>query len=96
MTRQEVLFNTQERIKAFNVNIKKKDVETVLTAYLDVVGGILSIGEDVPLGALGKLKVVERAERHCTNPQTREEVIVPAHKTVKFSPSKTLKEAMKK
>ena len=96
MTRQEVIFNTQERIKSFNVNIKKKDVEAVLTAYLDVVGGILSIGEDVPLGALGKLKVVERAERHCTNPQTHEEVIVPAHKAVKFSPSKALKEVLKK
>ena len=92
MTRQEVISKVYEQC----VYIRKKDVETVLTAYLDVTSHALSIGEDVPLGHLGKLKIVERAERHCTNPQTREEVIVPAHKTVKFSPSKTLKEAMKK
>ena len=92
MTRQEIFSNVCEKCEF----IKKKDVEAVLTTYLATIGHALSADEDVPLGALGKLKIVERAERHCTNPQTHAEVIVPAHKTVKFSPSKALKEAMKK
>ena len=92
MTRQEVI----SKVCGQCVYIKKKDVETVLNAYLATIGHALSADEDVQLGHLGKLKVVERAERHCTNPQTHEKVIVPAHKTVKFSPSKALKEVLKK
>ena len=42
--------------------------------------------------ALGTFKVVERAARKCRNPRTGEEMEIPAQKTVKFTPSKWLKD----
>ena len=38
---------------------------------------------------------VRRAERKGRNPQTGEEMIIPAVNTVKFKPSSALKEAVK-
>ena len=42
----------------------------------------------------GRITVVERAERPGRNPQTGEAVVIEAHRTIKFLPSSSLKEAV--
>lgn len=54
----------------------------------------LRAGYDIHLKGLGRFEVVDVPERQRVNPKTREPVTVPAHRTVKFHPSKTLLKEM--
>ncbi len=52
-------------------------------------------GEKVQLVGFGSFEVRERAERKGRNPQTREEIIIPASKVPVFKVGKALKDAVK-
>lgn len=54
----------------------------------------LAKGEDIAIRCFGVFTPVNRAERPARNPKTNEEIMVPAHRTVKFRPSKELKESL--
>ena len=66
------------------------------TADVDLIIGLIEAelveGNDVALHGFGTLKTVERKERECLNPQTKEKMIVPAKKTVTFKVAKGLKD----
>ena len=66
----------------------------ILDALEGIILGELAKGEEVAFKTLGKFQVVERAARTGHNPKTGETIDIPAHKAVKFKPSKTLKEAV--
>lgn len=68
-----------------------KVADEMVDKFTDLVFDLATSGEEVTLGKLGKFMVVERAERKCRNPQTGEELVVPAKKVVKFKESGTLK-----
>ena len=55
-----------------------------------IIAGVLKEKESVKLGEIGTLKTVERAERKGRNPQTQEEIIIPAKTAVVFKASKEL------
>ena len=72
-----------------------------LTAINDVLNSLASVaekelrqGQDFPLPGIGKLCVVHSGARKGRNPQTGEEITIPAGKKVKFAPYKSLKEAV--
>ena len=54
----------------------------------------LAEGEEVSIRGFGTLSVVHREERKGRNPQTGEEVTIPAHRTVTFKISKEFKETL--
>jgi DNA-binding protein HU-beta len=54
----------------------------------------LKRGDEVRLPAFGVFVVSQTKERKARNPQTMEEVIVPAGKRARFRPGKALKEAL--
>ena len=66
------------------------------TADVDLIIGLIEAelvaGNDVALHGFGTLKTVERAERECLNPQTKQKMTVPAKKTVTFKIAKGLKD----
>ena len=68
--------------------------EKALSATIEVLRESLVAGESVTLTGFGTFKVVERAARKCRNPQTGEEISVPARKVVKYVPSKKLKDRL--
>lgn len=72
----------------------KKDSKDVVNAFLDCIAESLAGGEDVNMPPFGKFTVVERAARKGRNPQTGEELDIPAKKAVKFKPSAKVKEAV--
>lgn len=72
--------------------ISKADMTAVLAALGDVVASELRQGNEVVLPEIGKLVVSERAARTGRNPQTGEELTVPASRVVKLKPAKALKE----
>ena len=54
----------------------------------------LSTGEDVRWRGLGSFKIRQRKPRKGRNPQTGEELQIPARKAITFSPSKALKQKL--
>lgn len=59
-----------------------------------VIKETLAKGEEVTLRGLGTLSVVLREERNAVHFKTKEPIVVPAHRSVKFRISKELKELL--
>jgi DNA-binding protein HU-beta len=76
-------------------SFSKKDSEKVLNALMDSVKEALVKGEKVQLVGFGTFEVRQRAERTGRNPQTKEEIIIPASKVPVFKVGKALKDAVK-
>jgi len=72
----------------------RKETESVIDALTSVVQRELAAGNDVPLAGLGKFLSVTRPARMGRNPRTGEAVQIAEKLTVKFSVSKTLKDAV--
>ncbi len=72
----------------------KADIGRVLDALPRVIADRLGKGEVVSIANLGRFAAVKRAARKGRNPQTGESIDIPACVAVKFSCSKTLKDAL--
>ena len=72
--------------------ISKKDAENALKAFTDVVADELKKGEKIQLVGFGTFEVSERAARTGRNPQTGDEMKIPASKAPKFKAGKALKD----
>lgn len=59
-----------------------------------VIKETLAKGEEVTLRGFGTLSVVKRDERNAVHFKTKEPIVVPARRTVKFIISKELKELL--
>lgn len=70
-------------------------VSAVLDAFSEALVDAAHKGEKVQLPGLFTMEVVERAARTGRNPQTGEEMKIPAQKAIKLSAGTTLKAAAK-
>ena len=70
----------------------KKDAEATLNAFIDVVTESLAKEEKVQLVGFGSFEVRKRAARKGRNPQTKEEIKIPASKAPVFKAGKALKD----
>ena len=61
---------------------------------ISVITETLAKGERVQLVGFGTFEVRDRAERKGRNPQTREEIIIPASKAPVFKAGKALKDSV--
>ncbi len=80
---------------ANETNMKKTEVEKVLTAFLSEVRDILQYQGKLTLTGFGTFRVVRRAAREGRNPQTGAPIRIPATRVVRFKPGKELKELFK-
>ena len=76
-------------------DLSKRDAEAALNAFTDIVADELKKGEKIQLVGFGTFEVSERAERTGRNPQTGEEMVIPASKMPKFMVGKLLKDSIK-
>ncbi len=74
----------------------KKDAEATLNAFIDVVTEALVKGDKVQLVGFGSFEVRKRAARKGRNPQTKEEIKIPASKAPVFKAGKALKDLVNK
>ena len=79
---------------ADKAGLSKKDTEKAVTAALDAITETLAKGDKVQLVGFGAFEVKERGERIGRNPQTKEEIKIPASKTPVFKAGKALKDAV--
>jgi len=72
----------------------KKDAEKAVSAVFDAISEALAKGEKVQLVGFGTFEVKRREERVGRNPQTKEEIRIPACNVPAFKAGKALKEAV--
>ncbi len=80
---------------AETAELTKKDAGQVVDAVFEAITGALKGGEKVQLMGFGTFEVRERAARKGRNPQSGEEIEIPASKLPAFKAGKELKEAVK-
>ena len=76
--------------------MEKKQTKLFLDSLTNVVEKSLKKGDDIPLTGLGKFKVQARKARMGRNPQTGDQIKIPAKKVVKFTVAKNLKDSVLK
>jgi DNA-binding protein HU-beta len=89
MNKAELIADVAERMSE-----PKAKAEEAVDAVFEAIRDELKRGGDVRLPAFGVFDVKDTAARTARNPQTGEEVKVPAGKKVRFKPGKALKDAL--
>ncbi|WP_240376515.1 HU family DNA-binding protein [Bacillus piscicola] len=79
---------------AEQADISKKDASKAVDAVFDSITETLKSGDKIQLVGFGSFEVRERAARKGRNPQTGEEIEIPATKNPAFRPGKQLKDAV--
>ncbi|RDZ05838.1 DNA-binding protein [Priestia megaterium] len=75
--------------------LTKQDTKKAVDTLFETISTTLAKGEKVQLVGFGRFEVREHAERTGRNPQTGEEMTIPATKVPGFKVGKELKEAVK-
>ena len=81
---------------AAKAGLSKKDSEKAINAAFDTIIETLAAGEKVQLVGFGVFEAKERGARIGRNPQTKEEIEIPASRVASFKVGKALKEAIAK
>ena len=81
---------------AEKAGLSKKGSEKAVAAVFDAITGALVAGDKVQLVGFGSFEVKERAARTGRNPQTKEEITIPASRSASFKAGKALKDAVTK
>lgn len=80
---------------SYDRTVNKADVVAFLESLNFVITESLAAGGDVTLPGVGKFAVKALAERTGRNPATGETITIAAKRTPKFTPNKSLKDAVK-
>lgn len=75
--------------------LSKKDAGKAVDAVFQTIMDTLKTGEKVQIIGFGNFEVRDRAARKGRNPQTGEEIQIPASKVPAFRAGKALKDAVK-
>lgn len=78
--------NKTELVNAIaeKANLSKVDAKNALDAALTSVAEALAANDKVALLGFGTFSVTEKGERTGLNPRTKEKIVIPARKAVKF------------
>ncbi|CAM3394203.1 HU family DNA-binding protein [Marinicrinis lubricantis] len=79
---------------AETAELSKKDATKAVDAVFDAISEALQSGDKVQLVGFGNFEVRERSARKGRNPQTGEEIDIPASKVPAFKPGKALKDGI--
>ena len=75
-------------------DITKKMTKDIIVAFLETIEDHVSKGLKVRIDKLGIMQAKDRAARKGRNPQTGEEIKIPASKKVAFRVASSLKESV--
>ena len=86
MTKTELIENVAQA-----ADMTKKEAAQAVNVVLSTIEKALKNEDSVALPGFGTFSVRERSERKGRNPQTGEEITIPAGKAVRFKAGKNLK-----
>ena len=75
---------------AAKAQLNKVDAKKALEATLETIAEALKNEDKVQLIGFGTFAVVDKPERTGINPLTKEKIVIPARKVVKFQPAAEL------
>lgn len=75
---------------AAKAQLNKVDAKKALEATLETIAEALKNEDKVQLIGFGTFAVVDKPERTGINPLTKEKIVIPARKVVKFKPAAEL------
>lgn len=81
-------------VQAKHPDLTKKQVGEVVDTLLGAISVTIAKGDEVSISGFGKFHTAARASRVGRNPKTGEEIRIAASIAPKFSPGKTLKDAV--
>lgn len=90
MTKTDLIEEVAEKTE-----LSKADAQRALEAMLDTIATALSRGQSVQITGFGTFERRHRAARKARNPQTGEEIDVPATDVPAFRAGKSLKDVVK-
>lgn len=79
-------------VVAEKMGATKRDAEANLNSVIEAITESLVKGEKIQLVGFGSFEVRKRAARKGRNPQTKEEIRIPASKAPVFKAGKALKD----
>lgn len=90
--------NKAELINAIadETGLSKKDTEATINSFVNVISNALAEKDKVQLVGFGTFETRKRAARKGKNPQTGEELNIPASTTAALKVGKALKEKLNK
>ena len=88
MTKSDLI----ERLSESNIELTKRDAETIVNSIFDSISEALTGGDRVEIRGFGSFTVRERDSRDARNPKSGELVRIPAKKTPFFKTGKELRE----
>ena len=77
-----------------DTKISEHNVGEVIKSAVTVTSDTLAKGDQIQIAGFGTFKAISRPAREGRNPATGEAMHIPAKVVPKFSPGKTLKEAV--
>ena len=89
LNKQELVANVAEQ-----ASLTKKDAEKAVNAVFEAIKSALSEGDRIQLIGFGTFEVKDRKARKGRNPQSGEEIDIPASKTPVFKAGKALKDSV--
>ncbi|MDR0355735.1 MAG: HU family DNA-binding protein [Deltaproteobacteria bacterium] len=89
MTKAELVAKLAE-----DTEMTQTQASKVLNTLLSIITDEIKDSGSISLAGLGSFSCVDRAERKGFNPLTKEPIMIPASRTVKFKPAKALKDSV--
>ena len=89
MTKSELVSAMSEK-----TGVSKKDAAASIDAFVEIISDVLKHGDKLQLVGFGTFEVSERAARTGRNPQTGEDIKIPAARVPKFKAGAALKNAV--
>ena len=86
ITKKELISELSKR-----TGLTNKMAKLVIDEFITILQQNLKENNLIRLPGFGTFKIVKRKEKKGRNPQTGEEIIIPARKVAKFVPGKNLK-----
>ncbi|MCM3796703.1 HU family DNA-binding protein [Priestia megaterium] len=80
---------------ASKAELTKQDTKKAIDGLFATISATLAKEEKIQIAGFGTFEVRERGERTGRNPQTGEQIVIPATKAPAFKPGKEFKEAVK-
>lgn len=91
MTKAEIVEKVYE-----TVGFPKRESYEIVESAFEIVKEELKQGGKVKIAGFGNFSVKEKKSRRGRNPQTGEEIEIPARRVLTFKPSNVLRDALNK
>ena len=89
--------NKSELVSAIaeGAQLSKAQAKAALDAAIEAVGAALAKDDKVTLVGFGTFSVAKKEERQGINPRTKQAIVIPARKAVKFKAGSELNDKVK-